>query len=96
MSRDELLQTLGAQERALVERFGVTSLVLFGSFASHQATITSDFDFLVRVYGPATSSACLGVLFYLKDLLGRPVNLVTERTLRPDWRPRVELQAVNV
>ena len=96
MSRDEVLQTLRAHKWTLVERFGITGLALFGSLARDQATVTSDLDILVRFDGPATSSAYFGVQFYLEDLLGRPVDLVTERALRPELRPYVEREAVNV
>ena len=34
--------------------------------------------------------------FYLEDLLGRPVDLVTDKALRAELRPYVEREAVNV
>ena len=34
--------------------------------------------------------------FYLEDLLGRPVDLVTDKALRPRFRPYVEREAVDV
>ncbi len=37
-----------------------------------------------------------GLQFYLEDLLGRPVDLVTERALRPELRPYVEREAIHV
>ena len=35
-----------------------------------------------------------GVQFYIEDLLGRPVDLVTQKALRPELRPYVEAEAV--
>ena len=96
MNRDEVLQTLRAHREALAERFGVASLALFGSFARDQATDASDIDILVRFDGPATSKSYFGVQFYLEDLLGRPVDLVTDKALRPQFRPYVEREAVDV
>ena len=32
----------------------------------------------------------------VEDLLGRPVDLVTEKALRPEFRPYVEQEAVHV
>ena len=55
MNRDEVLSTLRVHKSALAERFGVTGLALFGSFARDQATEGSDVDILVRFDGPATS-----------------------------------------
>ena len=96
MSRDEVLATLREHRETLAERFGVTSLALFGSFARGQATEASDIDILVRFDGPATSKSYFGVQFYLEDLLGRPVDLVTDKALRPRFRPYVEREAVDV
>ena len=74
----------------------MVSLTLLGSFARDQATETSDLDILVRFNGPATSKTYLGVQFCLEDLLGRRVDLVTEKALRPELRPHVDREAVNV
>ena len=51
---------------------------------------------LVAFDGPATSARYFGVQFYLEDLLGHPVDLVTDKALRPELRPFVERDAVNV
>ena len=96
LGRDEVLETLRAQKQNLVERFGVVSLALFGSFARDQATETSDLDILVRFDGLATSKTYFGVQFYLEDMLGRRVDLVTEKALRPELRPYVEREAIDV
>ena len=96
MNRDEVLETLREHRETLAERFGVTSLALFGSFARDQATDASDIDILVRFDGPATSKSYFGVQFYIEDLLGRPVDLVTDKALRPQFRPYVEREAVDV
>ena len=96
MNRDELLDTLREHRETLATRFGVTSLALFGSFARDQATDASDIDILIRFDGPATSKSYFGVQFYLEDLLGRPVDLVTDKALRPRLRPYVEREAVDV
>ena len=74
----------------------MTGLALFGSFARDQATGTSDIDILVAFDGPATSRSYFGVQFYLEDLLGRRVDLVTTKALRPRFRPYVEREAVHV
>jgi len=53
-------------------------------------------DILVAFDGPATSERYFGVQFYLEDRLQRPVDLVTEKALRPELRPYIEQEAVNV
>ncbi len=82
MTRDDVLDLLRTHKQALAERFGVTGLALFGSFARDQATDSSDVDILVQFDGPATSRTYFGVQFYIEDLLGRQVDLVTDKALR--------------
>ena len=96
MNRDEVLDMLRTHKPTLVERFGVNELALFGSFARDQATDGSDVDILVRFDGPATSRSYFGVQFYIEDLLGRRVDLVTDKALRSELRPYVEREALNV
>ena len=80
----------------LVERYGVTRLALFGSTARDTADPTSDIDILVAFDGPATSERYFGVQFYLEDLFGRSVDLVTEKALRAELRPFIEQEALHV
>ena len=96
MTRDEVLDVLRAHKATLSQRFGVTALALFGSVVRNQLSEDSDIDILVRFDGPTTSNAYFGVQFYLEDLLGRPVDLVTDKALRVELRPYVEREAVNV
>jgi hypothetical protein len=53
-------------------------------------------DVLVSFDGPATSARYFGVQFYLEDLLGCPVDLVTDKALRPQLRPYIERDAIHV
>ena len=96
MNRDEVLETLRKHKQVLRERFDVTGLALYGSFARNQATPESDVDILVRFGGPATSRSYFGTLFYIEDLLGRRIDLVTDKTLRAEFRPFVEQEALDV
>lgn len=96
MTRSRTLQLLTEHKELLAQRFGVTSLALFGSTVRDDAREDSDVDILVDFDGPATSERFFGVQFYLEDLLGHPVDLVTEKALRPELRPHIEREAVRV
>jgi len=80
----------------LSQRFGVTRLALFGSTARGNAGPASDVDVLVAFDGPATSARYFGGQFYLEDLLGRSVDLVTEKALRERLRPFIERDAIVI
>ena len=96
MDRDLALQHLTQSKPELHRRFGVVDLALFGSTLRGEARADSDVDVLVRFDGPATSARYFGVQFYLEDLLGAPVDLVTDKALREELRPIVEREAVHV
>jgi len=96
MTRARTLELLAQHKAHLARRYGVTRLALFGSTVRDEAREDSDIDILVGFDGPATSERYFGVQFYLEDLLGRPVDLVTEKALRPELRPYVEGEAIHV
>ncbi len=93
---EETLALLRSHKRELVERFGIADLALFGSCVREENTAASDVDILVRFEGPASSRRYFGVQFYLEDLLGARVDLVTDNALRSELRPYVEAEAVHV
>lgn len=96
MNRSLALSLLMQHKPILAERFGVMDLALFGSTARDAADGASDVDILVRFNGSATSQRYFGAQFYLEDLLGRPVDLVTDKALRAELRPLIEKEAAHV
>ncbi len=96
MNCNETLKLLKTHKPELAMRYGVTMLALFGSTVRNTAGPDSDVDILVAFDGPATSRRYFGVQFYLEDLLGHSVDLVTEKALRPELRPYIEQEAVHV
>ena len=96
MNKDEILKSLRAHKPLLAERFEVTELALFGSFDREEVADASDVDILVRFSGPATSRLYFGRQFHIEDLLGRHVDLVTDKALRAEFRTYVEREAVSV
>ena len=97
MNRDQAISLLARSKPVLAERYGVTKLALFGSTARGTARPDSDVDgVLVAFDGAASSTRYFGVQFYLEDVLGCPVDLVTEKALRAELRPFIEREAVHV
>ena len=96
MNRDDILSLLREHKATLARRYGVTGIALFGSVARNRTSEHSDIDLLVRFDGPATSKRYFGVQFYIEDLTGRPVDLVTDKALRAELRPAVEREAIHV
>ncbi len=96
VNTSDAIRLLAESKSILAARFGVRDLALFGSVARGSAEAGSDVDVLVEFGGPATSARYFGVQFYLEDLLGCPVDLVTDKALRAELRPFVEREAVHV
>ena len=96
MRRDEALALLREHKPVLAERFGVVDLALFGSTVRDEAGPGSDIDILVTFKRPLGSKQYFGAWHYIEDLLGRPIDFVTDRELRPELRPYVEAEAVHV
>jgi predicted nucleotidyltransferase len=96
MTRAETVALLSRHKPEMQRRFGVRSLALFGFRAREDAGPDSDIDILVEFDGAATSARYFGLQFFLEDLLGAPVDLVTTKALRPQLRPFIERDAVHV
>ena len=96
MNKLNALRLLRDHTETLSQRFGVRHLSLFGSTARDEAREGSDVDVLVEFDGPATSDCYFGLQFYLEDLFGCPVDLVTDKALRPELRPFIEKEAIRV
>lgn len=96
MNRAHVLDMLARCKATLTARYGVTDIALFGSTARDAARSDSDIDILISFDGPATSERYFGVQFFLEDLLGRQIDLVTDKALRPELRPFIAREAVHV
>ena len=71
----------------LKERFiaiGVKQLLLVGSLATGNATPESDADFVVEFQGTTKFMAFMEVAELLESAIGRPVDLTTMHSLRPE------------
>jgi predicted nucleotidyltransferase len=72
----------------------VRAVRVFGSVARGEADEQSDIDFLVELEPGRTLLDLGGLQYDLEQLLGRRVDVVTERGLKPRIRERVLREAV--
>jgi len=96
--REEKGEFVARLERVLPEireRFGVAKIGIFGSTARGEERPGSDVDMLVEFApGQTTFRNFMELAFYLEDLFGRRVDLVTEQGLSQYLRPYVEREVV--
>ena len=96
MNRQAILERLNAEAPGLRRKYGVESLAVFGSMARGDDREGSDVDILVQFEGKATLDNFLGLKLDLEDLLGRRVDLLTPKCLRPDIEAEIEREGIPV
>ena len=90
----ELLQHKKDDIRRIAAKHGAYNIRVFGSVVRGEARPDSDIDLLIEK-GPTTSSWFpAGLVLELEEMLGRRVEIVTEKALNPYLRDRVLREAV--
>jgi predicted nucleotidyltransferase len=78
------------------EKFKAEVLGVFGSYARGEEKEESDIDVLVRFGEGATLLHLTGLGYYLEDLFGVSVDVVSERALHPIMKDNVLKELVTV
>lgn len=97
-SKAEAMERLRSARERLAS-LGVRGLGLFGSLLTGQHTATSDVDILVEFEPDRHTFDCfMDLSFFLEDLLGRRVELVTLESLSPHIGPHIlrEVERVQI
>jgi len=90
----ETLQDKREQVLAIANKHGAFNVRVFGSVVRGEDTPESDIDFLID-YDPEKVTPWFpgGLLMDLQDLLGRKVDVLTEKGISPLIRDRVLAEA---
>jgi predicted nucleotidyltransferase len=91
-----LLRAKRAQILQAAARYGVERLRVFGSVARGTDDPESDIDFLVELAPERSLLDLGGFLYEVRSMLGRDVDVVTEKGLRKRIRERVLAEAVDL
>jgi predicted nucleotidyltransferase len=94
MTLEELLKAKREEILRVCARYGAYNVRVFGSVARSEADEQSDIDFLVELEPGRTLFDLGGLQYDLEQLLGCPVDVVTERGLKFRMRERVLREAV--
>jgi uncharacterized protein len=93
MDLNELLQEKREAILELAAKHGARNVRVFGSVARHEANEQSDIDFLVDMEPGRSLMDQGGLLMDLRELLGREVDVVTEKGLYWLLRRRILKEA---
>ena len=96
MEKQVVLTQLKSCIGEIRQRFSVKALAIFGSIARDDAVDGSDVDVLVVFDKKAGFDLFMDLKFYMEDLLGTQVDLVTDKALRPQVRREIEREMIHV
>jgi predicted nucleotidyltransferase len=96
MKVEETIKIKRDEIRHIARTHGASNIRVFGSVARGEEKPDSDIDFLIDVTAETSPWFPVGLIQDLEKLLGRRVEIVTERALNKDLRERVLREAVPV
>jgi predicted nucleotidyltransferase len=94
-AREQILEILLEQHPLLASRFAIHRPALFGSWARGDAHEDSDVDLLVEV-DPSIRMGFIELAEALEFALGRHVNLVSPRAIKPGYWKHIEPELIDV
>lgn len=95
MQREQVLDTLRAHKPALVAKYDVTRLGIFGSVARNEATDSSDVDIVVEM--PPDLYQMVHMKAELEQLLAASVDLIRyQKYLNAFLKRRIDREAIYV
>jgi predicted nucleotidyltransferase len=86
--QDGIRETLKKFKPVLMERFKVKEIGVFGSYVRGDESPESDVDILVEFSEPI-GWEFIDLQEFLKEILGKEVDLVTMPALKPQLRDRI-------
>jgi len=87
-TREQIEETLKRYKPFLKEKFKVKEIGIFGSYVRGEESEESDVDILVNFYEPI-GWEFIDFKEFLEKILGREVDLVTVRALKPQLRNKI-------
>ena len=89
LNKETILKVLAANQHKLFH-FGVKEIGLFGSYVHNAAQPGSDIDLLVEISkDKKTFRNFMALSYYLEELLGKKVELITKQSLSPYIGPHI-------
>jgi predicted nucleotidyltransferase len=94
--KDHVFSAVNNHKDEIHKKFNVEYLSVFGSVAKETDKSNSDVDILVRYKETPGLFDFLNLKKYLEDVVGRPVDLVTEGALKKQLSKQITGEAIRV
>lgn len=94
-----MIYTKIGNQKETIKKFGVMKIAVFGSYARGEQTEDSDVDLLVEFgKGKKNYANFINLAYYMEDLLGKKVEIVTPEGMSPHIKPYIvkELKYVSL
>ncbi|MBI3032087.1 nucleotidyltransferase family protein [Candidatus Woesearchaeota archaeon] len=89
LTKEQIMERI-EKHKEKIKSFGVKKLTLFGSYASGNATSSSDIDFLVEFEtGRGLFHDYVELLHLLEDLFGKKIDLVKPHLIREELKESI-------
>jgi len=92
LTKEEIFRQLLAHQDTLT-KYNVKRIGLFGSYARSEQTQTSDIDFVVE-FGEPDFDNFMNLNYFLEDLFGKKVEILTPAGLSPHIKPYIEKEII--
>jgi len=83
MNKQEIINYLMSHKKELYEKYGVTRIGLFGSYARDEVKEDSDIDLAVEIESKNKFRSFFGLKRHLEESFKKKVDLGIESTLKP-------------
>jgi len=96
MTRAFILDFLKEHKDELHQKFGLTKIGLFGSYARGDENIESDIDLAIEINSKNSFRSFFGLKTYLEDNFHKKVDLGIESSLKPIVKEYVSKEIIYV
>lgn len=86
----KIILTQLEQNKAILKKYGVKRIGIFGSYLRNEQKPTSDVDILIEFEkGKITFDNYMDLKFFLEDQFKCKVDLVMQEAIKPDLKPYI-------
>jgi predicted nucleotidyltransferase len=85
----DIRRIIHQHQDVLADRYGITIVGLFGSYARQEQRSDSDIDLLADILRPISLLELVGAELYLGEILEAKVDLIPQRDVREELRAAI-------